>query len=120
VDPECLSRILIFITIPNESRIQQQQQKRRGKISAIFFFFFFNRYRKKFEPIHKELPYGIVLFSQKIVTVSSQKYGMGFGIQDPGSGKIPIPDPGVEKGPDPGVKKGPDPGSGSTTLTEAI
>jgi hypothetical protein len=34
--------------------------------------------------------------------------GLGSGIRDPGSGKKPIPDP--------GVKKAPDPGSGFATL----
>jgi hypothetical protein len=40
---------------------------------------------------------------------------LGSGIQDPGSGKKPIPDPGsrILKL---GVKKAPDPGSGSATL----
>ncbi len=36
--------------------------------------------------------------------------GLGSGIRDLGSGKKPIPDP--------GVKKAPDPGSGSATLAE--
>jgi hypothetical protein len=38
--------------------------------------------------------------------------GLGSGIQDPGSGKKSIPDPGSGSR----VKKAPDPGSGSATL----
>ena len=39
--------------------------------------------------------------------------GLGSGIQDPGSGKKPIPDPRAKKAPDPGS------GSGSATLTNS-
>jgi hypothetical protein len=49
----------------------------------------------------------VELFTQKIVTKLSK-----IGIWDPGSGKKPIPYP--------GVKKAPDPGSGSATLDRPI
>ena len=56
--------------------------------------------KKKIWPSFKKI---IKLFTQKIVNKHSKIW-----ISDPGSGKKPIPDP--------GVKKAPDPGSGSATL----
>ncbi len=115
-DSGCLSRILILPIPDLGSRIQKQQQTRGVKKISCHTFLCSHKFHKienyfNFEVLRKKIWADFQrikeLFTKKIVsTLSSQKYG--FGIRDPGSGKNPIPDP--------GVKKAPDPRSGSATL----
>jgi hypothetical protein len=59
-------------------------------ITKLKLILFWNWRRKK---IWANLQRIIELFTQKIV-IRSQKYGLGSGIQNPGSGKKPVPEPG--------------------------
>jgi hypothetical protein len=84
--PGCLSRI------PDLG--SNTSNKREGGKTLIkiknYFIYFFTKYRKKCEPIDKELEY----FLPKKLSLTSQLKNMGWETRDP---EKPIPNPGVKK-----------------------
>jgi hypothetical protein len=76
-NPGCLSRILICSRIGSNNN-----KKRRGRFLSSYLIIFLNKYRKKFEPIDKELKY---FCTKKFVTKLSEMWArdQGSEIKDP-------------------------------------
>ncbi len=108
-----------FLPIPDPGSKNSNKIERWKKISCHTFFVVTNFTKLNIMLFLKCLRQNLGQFSKNCWSFYPKNFqyalkyvGLGSGIRDPGSGKKPIPDP--------GVKKAPDPGSGSATLVLGI